>query len=931
MKKFIRILIAVIISCPLIYAQDTGAAAQEDMERSINTDAAVIEAAEFFFETGVFSLGDAVDWSAPLTRSKAVRYLFDICKLPAYASANGIESFYDVPKSHEDFNYIMAARERNLIDGYSDNTFRADSHISMTEFITMTVCVLGYKQDALLHGGYPSGYVQTAGDLDLYKNVKNIADEMTLGDMIKILRKAVDAPLYIQSFSGSSIKREKDKDMTVLSQCYDIYSVKGVMKGNTLTSISGGWVSGEDIEISRQYYHTDSHKFDRYLGYNVELWYRDENGDGDMREALYIKPDGKTVSLKIDANDIAGYEGQKLYYYLGSSKKNVNTDSAFKVIYNNKVMYDYIVDYNDENCVFNQPNGTFTLIDTEGDGKYDLVCIETYFDYVLSSVSTKENGAILNIFGQYGAPVIEFDLDRANLYIEAIGADGSLYTGEDIVNLTAGNVISVYSDAFETINGKRTVSEEAAYVRLEESDKSVTGTLASIGKDEKRITYGIDGSAYYISHTNFLDENKPAIGEARKFLLNANDEIVASEIDGDEETGYQYGYLIKAYADENEQTMEIRMLLLDGTVSKFKCADKLKVNDKKESDFSKVVQNLYLSAKLILEDTDNMSQVVKYKKNANNEITAIETIIDNNHHDDRLSLDSRKRNAMARTKGGVFITGPWQNIAVDGVNTGTARGFYFLPKTILRVPDEVKNNDEYYSTIKLEDEKYYDAEAWDIGKNLTPELMVCYTSGSDLKIGYYYVVEKYYSAVFEDGEIYDMLCVNNGKSDIEFRIEKTDDSEESIKKYNELMSLKKGDVVQLYGDEDRSIVRRAELLQGFDNLPDLSVATSENKDIHRMQFAELYYVDGRKLITQRGPIIYGTRREEQFPWQWSSDSSLMRGAVLYDATVSKTKPIIRAATLDDLKPAYTYGDNGSKVFTVESYGSPNFIVIYNGI
>ena len=57
---------------------------------------------------------------------------------------------------------------------------------------------------------------------------------------------------------------------------------------------------------------------------------------------------------------------------------------------------------------------------------------------------------------------------------------------------------------------------------------------------------------------------------------------------------------------------------------------------------------------------------------------------------------------------------------------------------------------------------------------------------------------------------------------------------------------------------------------------------------------------------------------------------MMRGAVLYDATGKK--PVIRTATPADLKPAYSYGNKEcSKVFTCEGFGSPTFIVVYNGL
>ena len=192
------------------------------------------------------------------------------------------------------------------------------------------------------------------------------------------------------------------------------------------------------------------------------------------------------------------------------------------------------------------------------------------------------------------------------------------------------------------------------------------------------------------------------------------------------------------------------------------------------------------------------------------------------------------------------------------------------------------------------------------------------------------MVKNFYTAADDDG-VYNMLSVNNGVTDMEFRIERIDDSAKSMEQYNELMSLKKGDVVELYGDEDEGVVRRAERLLSIDSLPDITAKAPINTDVSRVQFAELYYSEGRYLITQCGAVVSGTKREEQYPWYWSNDSALMHGAIVYDAIENEQNPEIRAATLDDLRPAYAYGEQSSKVFTLEGYCQPQFIVIYNGL
>ena len=138
-------------------------------------------------------------------------------------------------------------------------------------------------------------------------------------------------------------------------------------------------------------------------------------------------------------------------------------------------------------------------------------------------------------------------------------------------------------------------------------------------------------------------------------------------------------------------------------------------------------------------------------------------------------------------------------------------------------------------------------------------------------------------------------------------------------------------MVALYGDTNENIVRRAELIFSLSAQP--STRTEINKATSRIQFAELYYVEGKNLVTQRGVLGAGkTKCEDQVPWNWATDTSLMRGAVLVDVTENPDKPIIRKATLEDLRPAYSFGnEKSSKLFTMEQSCTPYYIVVYNGI
>ena len=150
------------------------------------------------------------------------------------------------------------------------------------------------------------------------------------------------------------------------------------------------------------------------------------------------------------------------------------------------------------------------------------------------------------------------------------------------------------------------------------------------------------------------------------------------------------------------------------------------------------------------------------------------------------------------------------------------------------------------------------------------------------------------------------------------------------KETNTYDGLTKGDVVNLFGSN--GMITRIQMIMPIAHLTDISIPAPPNTNIVKTELSEVYAADGRRILLQTGPIQDSTgRRQRQRAFYWSDNTSILRGAVLYDAT-NPDKPVIQNAALEDIQPAYSYGaENASLMLTMERYSEPLFLVIYNGV
>ncbi len=132
-----------------------------------------------------------------VTRAEAVKML---CIAKGNDFWDGTETenslFSDVPTTHWAAKYIEIGVNDEIINGYTDNTFKPENNVTNQELQKMIVCTLGYDIWCKAYGEYPKSYLYYSNLLQIPKGL-TLNDEAyaTRADAMQMIYNALDAPV----------------------------------------------------------------------------------------------------------------------------------------------------------------------------------------------------------------------------------------------------------------------------------------------------------------------------------------------------------------------------------------------------------------------------------------------------------------------------------------------------------------------------------------------------------------------------------------------------------------------------------------------------------------------------------------------------------------------------------------------------------------
>ncbi|MBE7024815.1 MAG: S-layer homology domain-containing protein, partial [Ruminococcaceae bacterium] len=251
----------------------------------------------------------AYEPDSALTRAEMATILLRAMNMAE--NAMGQDVFTDVPSSHWAYANIAAAYQMGIVNGTSATTFAPDASVTYEQAVKMVVAALGYTVQAEAMGGYPSGYLSKAAQLDVLRGV-DVGGEMTRGNMAILLYNALDKPLFEKtSYGEDSYTYDANESATLLSRYLKVEKMTGKVVETPMAcaELVPSKVLSDEVRVSDGTASTVMKKGDTdaqaLLGVRADVFYR-EDDITDTPVIVAIVPRAASKSVEIVAKDVVG-------------------------------------------------------------------------------------------------------------------------------------------------------------------------------------------------------------------------------------------------------------------------------------------------------------------------------------------------------------------------------------------------------------------------------------------------------------------------------------------------------------------------------------------------------------------------------------------------------------------------------------------------
>jgi len=531
----------------------------------------------------------AEDENAGVTKGVFAAAIMDLIGAKA-GTAETVSPFADVNSSTLYYREICLAAQYGVAHGDEMPNFEPESNITYTDAVVMLVNALGYHDYAKYNGGYPNGYLKIASEIGLNKNL-NVGEStrLTAGMCARVLLNAGEAEIVNVLPYRNGYKVQKGD--TLFWEKHNITKSTGILEANEFTHIDSADGAGEnrviiDGTVASVYYSNESYD---YLGYNVEYYYRDNDGD---LTVLYMQP-RKTEVTVIDSEDINSYSDGVISYNIENRSKTMKIGKDTSVIYNGVYTNTYFIE--NEKSIFCPDNGEIKGIDNNGDGKIDVVSILHYENVIVSAVNKTDK--------------VIFDKYRATYSLDFSKAEDENYSW---ILTNAAGVIVNFEELKErdVISVARSMDEKV--VRGVLCATTVTGILKQVTDDYGKTVININGTEYASANANI--KNIPAIGSTVTAYLDFLGKI--ADVVADSATSSAYAFVMRKYYDETEEEHVLKLLMADGIKKDYKLARTVRIDGETYKDAG---LDTYM-------DSFADYQVILCKINTQEKITVIDTV-----------------------------------------------------------------------------------------------------------------------------------------------------------------------------------------------------------------------------------------------------------------------------------------------------------------
>ena len=739
-----------------------------------------------------------------------------------------VSSFSDVPTDFWGAGVIEAAKSLNIIGGYEDGTFRPNNNVSYEEALTMIVRAIGYENYSPITEVWYSTYVTTAQRLGITKNA--------VGSVGLPATRSCIAQFIYDTLEVNTRENDTISDKTVMEEYLGLVKDEGIIASNGYTSLDAPDVNLKDNEIKIRNRKTGNSEvfrvdnIDDYsdvLGETITYYYK-ENASTGYKDVVFYTIKSTSTSVTVDAGSIEPDESDNttIAYYKSESASNVNTlklDSDNVVIYNGK-LYGNTAAQSSFDVDMIPVIGSIKLMNTDNDSDYDILFIDSYEIYAVSSVTSSTYTVTDKVTVSTGKTIV---LDPTD--------------DDQIINFTNTNGEKL---SFSAISKNKTICVKESndnngtkmYTVIIVSN-SVSGEIKSISSTGCTVgtkTYKYSDAAPWENGEG--DLAAPEKGSSYSFFLDMNGDIVAYTKDATAAASATYGYIM-SYAKEKsgleESPVILYILTQSGTKVRIPMYKNTKINGRKiGEDYDRAIDMLEETADYqnLANNDGSARQLIKYTTKVSDGTTVLDTIVTVT---DETSGDTRGGDVDAdtlRMYGGITSQNNATYTSSSKVFKSGSNSVYLSNATVFVIPEDMTASSEYRkgSASDFKNNNSYNIEAFDISTSKNAKVIVLYGGNSMTEVDYLTPVFRVEAVADEYNEEKDesMLRVtgyeNGSETAVSFWV--------SPEGGDLVETLGEGDFVRFGTDSEGYVTLESEdiLYKVDDPMPDY-VAESENR------------------------------------------------------------------------------------------------------
>lgn len=474
------------------------------------------------------------------------------------------------------------------------NEYNPNEEVTLAEASRILLNCLGYERIASSRGGYPQGYLTTAGDTELLKNISKSTDSvLTKPDVATLLYNALF--VYPMEYVNNEYKKA---DETLLEKTHDVYEISGVVESYGKISINNREVADNYVVINGVSYECLAPGMENYVGYEIKGYYSEVNGEGAKLVAFTEKPQRNTA-WEIDAGEIESVTNSRVEYYNENSKKNIRVSENANIIYNGR----YYPNYGDLNGLLsNVAEGSVKFIANDGSSTANVIIVHDVKHLLVERVDKRngrlylKNGTAENA-NPYLADVITLDPDEMDVYVYY---DGKQITFDEI-------------EEDDAITLEKTLDNEDATLYI--SRNVAEGEIKRLSNDTITIgDYTYDLSAYAL--TNY------SLGTSGAWAITTDNKFLGISKASSGRNGRDYAYVLKSYIDPGPEEAYLKIYTTDGKVNTYLCDASVKINGQTKN-FRQVEQLVPTSSLITFTEKDGVIKTINRPYDASSKLNYV--------------------------------------------------------------------------------------------------------------------------------------------------------------------------------------------------------------------------------------------------------------------------------------------------------------------